>query len=36
LTTEHGRRAWFREAKRRLDDQRAQEAKPIPRSRRRA
>ena len=33
LTTEHGRRAWFREAKRRLDDQRAQEAKPIPRSR---
>jgi DDE family transposase len=33
LTTEHGRRAWFREAKRRLDDQRAQEAQPIPRSR---
>ena len=28
LTTEHGRRAWFREAKRRLDDERAQEAKP--------
>jgi transposase len=33
LTTEHGRRAWFREAKRRLDEQRAKEAKPIPRSR---
>ena len=33
LTTEHGRRAWFREAKRRLDEQRAREAKPVPRSR---
>jgi hypothetical protein len=33
LTTEHGRRAWFREAKRRLDDQRARGAKPVPRSR---
>jgi transposase len=33
LTTEHGRRAWFREAKRRLDEQRAKEAQPIPRSR---
>jgi hypothetical protein len=33
LTTEHGRRAWFREAKRRLDEQRAKEAKPVPRSR---
>jgi hypothetical protein len=33
LTSEHGRRAWFREAKRRLEEQRAKEAKPIPRSR---
>jgi hypothetical protein len=33
LTTEHGRRAWFREAKRRLDAQREQEARPIPQSR---
>jgi hypothetical protein len=33
LTTEHGRRAWFREAKRRLDEQREQEARPIPLSR---
>jgi len=33
LTTEHGRRAWFREAKHRLDEQREQEARPIPRSR---
>src|SRR6266550_3142993 len=33
LTSEHGRRAWFREAKRRLDAQRAEEAKPIPQSR---
>jgi hypothetical protein len=33
LTSEHGRRAWFREAKRRLDEQRAEEAKPIPQSR---
>jgi Transposase DDE domain/Transposase domain (DUF772) len=33
LTTEHGRRAWFREAKRRLDEQREREARPIPQSR---
>jgi transposase len=33
LTTAHGRRAWLREAKRRLDEQRAEEARPIPRSR---
>jgi transposase len=33
LTSEHGRRAWFREAKRRLDEQRAKQAKPIPQSR---
>jgi transposase len=33
LATSQGRRGWLREAKRRLDDQRAQEAKPIPASR---
>ena len=33
LTTEHGRRAWFREAKRRLDEQREQEGRPIAQSR---
>jgi hypothetical protein len=33
LTTSQGRRGWLREAKRRLEDQRAQEAKPIPASR---
>jgi hypothetical protein len=33
LTSEHGRRAWFREAKHRLDAQREQEARPIPQSR---
>jgi transposase len=33
LTTEHGRRAWFREAKRQLDEQREKEARPIPQSR---
>jgi transposase len=33
LTTAHGRRAWLREAKRRLDEKRAEEARPIPRSR---
>jgi transposase len=33
LTTRHGRRAWLREAKRQLDEQRAKEAKPVPRSR---
>jgi transposase len=30
LATSQGRRGWLREAKRRLEDQRAQEAKPIP------
>ncbi|MBA3746768.1 MAG: transposase [Solirubrobacterales bacterium] len=30
LSTEQGRRGWLREAKRRLDDQRAQQARPIP------
>src|SRR5215218_7636193 len=33
LATAQGRRGWLREAKRRLDDQRAQEARPIPASR---
>jgi hypothetical protein len=33
LSTEQGRRGWLREAKRRLDEKRASEAKPIPRSR---
>jgi transposase len=33
LGTSQGRRGWLREAKRRLDDKRAAEAKPIPRSR---
>ena len=33
LRTAQGRRGWLREAKRRLDDKRAAEAKPIPRSR---
>jgi transposase len=33
LATNQGRRGWLREARRRLDEQRAQEAKPIPRSR---
>ncbi len=33
LSTEQGRRGWLREAKRRLDEKRAAEAKPIPRSR---
>src|SRR5439155_9780381 len=33
LATSQGRRGWLREAKRRLDDQRDQEAKPIPASR---
>jgi len=32
--TEHGRKGWLREAKQRLDAKRAEEAKPIPRSRR--
>jgi transposase len=33
LCTEQGRRGWLREAKRRLDEKRAQEARPIPKSR---
>jgi transposase len=33
LATGEGRRAWLREAKRRLEEQRAQEAKPVPKSR---
>ena len=33
LATAQGRRGWLREAKRRLDEQRAAEARPIPRSR---
>jgi transposase len=33
LSTAQGRRGWLREAKRRLDDKRAEEARPIPRSR---
>jgi hypothetical protein len=32
LSTEQGRRGWLREAKRRLDEKRAAEAEPIPRS----
>jgi hypothetical protein len=31
LSTAQGRRGWLREAKRRLDDKRAEEARPIPR-----
>ena len=33
LVNGEGRRAWLREAKRQLDEQRAKEAKPVPRSR---
>jgi transposase len=33
LRTAQGRRGWLREAKRRLDEERAAEAKPIPRTR---
>src|SRR5215217_3950997 len=33
LATAQGRRGWLREAKRRLDEQRAQEARPVPRDR---
>jgi transposase len=33
LSTSQGRRGWLREAKRQLDEERAQEARPIPRSR---
>src|SRR3954465_4831776 len=33
LSTSQGRRGWLREAKRRLDDRRAEEARPIPAAR---
>lgn len=33
VTRSHGRRAWFRAARRGLDEQRALEARPVPRSR---
>jgi transposase len=33
LATAQGRRGWLREAKRRLDDKRAEDARPIPRDR---
>ncbi len=33
LSTEQGRRGWLRDAKRRLEERRAEEARPIPRSR---
>src|SRR5438552_5363829 len=33
LSTSQGRRGWLREAKRQLDEQRAKEARPIPRAR---
>ena len=33
LSTAHGRRGWLREAKRQLDEKRAEEARPIERSR---
>jgi hypothetical protein len=33
ISTAHGRRGWLHEAKHRLDQKRAQEAAPIPRSR---
>jgi transposase len=33
VTRSHGRRAWFREARRGLDEQREQEARPVARSR---
>src|SRR3954471_21341440 len=33
LSTQHGRLGWLRDAKQRLDAQRAEEARPIPRSR---
>ncbi len=33
LSTEQGRRGWLRDAKRRLDEKRAEQAAPIPRSR---
>ena len=34
FSTAQGRRGWLREAKRRLDERRAEEARPIPKSRR--
>ena len=33
LSTEQGRRGWLRDARRRLDERRAEEARPVPRSR---
>ena len=33
LSTAQGRRGWLREARRRLDEQRAEQARPVPRSR---
>src|SRR3712207_3382318 len=33
FATAQGRRGWLREAKRRLDERRAEEARPIPRDR---
>ena len=33
LRTKHGRRGWLRDARHRLDERRAEEARPIPRSR---
>jgi transposase len=33
LSTSQGRRGWLREAKRQLDEERAKEARPVPRSR---
>jgi len=33
LRTGEGRRAWLREAKRQLDEQREREARPVPKSR---
>jgi transposase len=33
LSTSQGRRGWLREAKRQLDEERAKDAKPVPRSR---
>ena len=33
LSTREGRQRWLRDARRRLDQQRAEEARPIPRSR---
>jgi hypothetical protein len=33
LSTEQGRRGWLRDARRRLDERRAEEGGPVPRSR---